>query len=211
MEYFGRRHLSSTTGSGTDYTAPLSPASATVTATVGSAQLSVGFGVIPPSSVVVVGLTNIPLGTEVSDGDTMGARTIYSIIICPTNVSFSRVQFRENPDPSSIDVTWPVGIITTFPLERTTTPFSPPCGVLPIYNDKIETVPVWGSYLCTGTGCSDKSITSSWTDQYMNDSSEWTDFYSISVQYDYFSIDFKCRITYLGVHGSRQGPYVGSH
>ena len=209
----GEGTLSSTNGSGTTLSAKLDPGDIKITATINYVGQSVPvtvppFMVIVPSSVAVLGYTDKPLGTEVANGDVMGAHTEYSIVICPTNVSFHNVQFRENPDPANITNTWPNGVTTVLPINRTGS-FGVSCGN-PFLTDTNETIPIWTSYLCVGNNCSDESIQASWTDQYKDESGAWADFFNLNVQYYYFASDFKCQITYLGVPGGKQGPYNGS-
>lgn len=207
----GNGTISSTNGSGTTFTAKLSPGSATVTAQVGGVTIPTTFSNIAPSSITVVGHADHPFGSSVGIGDakSMGARTYYDIIVGPTSVSFANAELRENPEPSSKNVTWPSGYQTLISFERSSfDPFS--CGGVPSATDRIST----GSKLFDvrllqkpDGYLGNESFSVSWTDQYKNDSGQWTDFFTLTANYDFSASDATCRITYLGVPGSKQGPY----
>jgi hypothetical protein len=199
----GGGSISPTNGNNATFTAPKTPGTSTVHAKIGGKELTQDFKVIAPSSITVVGLTNSPLGTEVTNGTTMGAQTIYSTIIGPTNVSFQYTQFREFIPP--VSVTWPNGTNTTFKINSTTTPFSLSCGGS--QPDEIMISPQLISNLFNGTNYVDFSFTSTWTDQYQDNSGNWVDYYTLNAKYEFRASDKKCRITYLGVPGSWQGPY----
>jgi hypothetical protein len=196
--------VSPTNGSSTTFTAGLSPTTATVHAQIDGAELTQDFSVIAPSSITVIGYTNLPPGTEDPNGTMMGAQTIYSDIIGPTNVSFENVSFRENvPAPS---MTWPNGSNTTDNVKFTVIPIHVTCGGDVLDKVKIDNnVPI--SYIFDGTNYVDFSFANTWTDQYLNDAGVWTDYYTLSATFEFRGSDKKSRVTYLGIPGSWQGPY----
>jgi hypothetical protein len=146
----------------------MSPTTSTVHAQIGGAELTVNFSVIPPSSITVVSNWD-ELGTANPNGTTMRAKTSYQVVVRPTNVSFGNVTFRENVSPDIIH--WPSGLVETnapqhgFP--------TPDCSHL--MEDTIS------SYFPTadifdGTNYVNFSYSSTWMDQYQNDSGNWVDF-----------------------------------
>ncbi|MGH7952939.1 MAG: hypothetical protein ACREFE_13630, partial [Limisphaerales bacterium] len=202
----GNGTISSTNGSGTTFTASLTPGSATVTAKIDDVTIPTTFGNIAPSSLIVLSITDSPPGTENTNGTTMGAETIYTDVIGSTNVSFYKVDFRENPDPATMSVTWPNGTNTTIRSDRATSPWGVSCGNSTVF-DTISAPEVPISYLFNGTNYVDFSFTSSWTDQYKNEGGAWINFYTLTAKYEYRGSDKKCRVTYLDVAGGWQGPF----
>jgi hypothetical protein len=199
----GGGSVSPASGSGTTFTASKSPSSPVVHAKKEGAELTVNFNVIPPSSITVIGLTNSPPGTETANGTVVGARTIFTDIFGPTNVSFLNAEVRESIPP--LTVTWPNGTNEIIHVVATTDPINIPCGgSIP---DTIMSMNTPMSYLFNGTNYVDFSYTSTWTDQYKDDSGNWVDFYTLTATYEFRASDKKCRITYLGTSGSWQGPY----
>lgn len=201
----GGGKLSLTNGSSTTFTAGFAPAISTVHAKFKDQELTQAVSVIAPSSITVVGLTNLPQGTENTNGTLMGAETDYSIVIGLTNVSFQNAPIRENPNPASMTVAWPNGTNATIYFSRSTNAYYLPCGGLKV--DQITSVVVPTSYLFNGTNYVDFSYTSTWTDQYKNESGNWVDYFTKTAKYEFRASDKKCRITYLGVPGNWQGPY----
>ena len=201
----GGGRILSTSGSDTTYIAPLRPTSATITATVGTAQLSVGFSVIPPNSLIVDSHTDAPaeLGTEDANGTQMGARTYYNIEIGPNTVSFDMVSFRENLPP--LTVTWPNRTTTPIMVIGRTNSISFPCGSRAEDNITAGLRPI--DLLFNGTNYEDFSYDYTWHDQYQNDAGEWVDFVTVNRRTVYHGNDKKCQVTYQGVSGSWQGPF----
>jgi hypothetical protein len=192
-----------TNGSSTTFFAGFSPKASTVHAKYKGQELTQGFSVIAPSSITVVGYTNSPPGKENTNGILMGAQTIYSTIIGPTNVSFENAKLRENTQP--FNVTWPNSTNWTYVVNSTTNPFSPPCGGFVPDDIQANNVPI--TWLFNGTNYIDFSFSNSWTDQYQDDSGNWVDYFSLNAKYEFRASDKKCRVTYLGMPGSWQGPY----
>jgi len=198
--------LSVTNGSSTVYTAPLSPTTATIYATVETAQLTVTFNVIPPSSITVASQVDWPPATSDPAGTKMGAETDYLNILGPTNVSFYNVSFRENPQPASINVTWPNGTNMVISFNRTTNSWRLPCGDYTV-GDQILMPLVSTSYLFDGTNYMGFSFSNLWTYQYLNQSGIWTDFYTLDAKFEFRGSDKECQVIYLSKPGGWQGPY----
>jgi hypothetical protein len=185
----------------------MSPSTSTITAKVGTAQQSVTFNVIPPSSITVITNQDNPsaFGTENPSGSHMGAETIYTVAIGPTNVSFANVTFGENTNPASMTVTWPNGTNTVQNFSRRPE-FSLYCGQYTSH-DTVSSSLLPISLLFNGTNYTNSSYTDSWTDRYLNEAGVWTDFYTMTVVRAFRGSDKKCQITYLGVPGDWQGPF----
>ena len=207
----GGGSLSGTNGGGVNYTAPLSPTTATINATVETAKLSVTFNIIAPNSVTVLSQVDWPPGTANPSGTLMGAETDYIDAIGPTNVSFDNVYFRENPQPASISITWPNGTNSIISFNRTTNGWMMACGQYTI-GDKITSpdVPtplVPESYLYTGSNYVNFSFGNTWTYQYQNKSGNWTDFYPLTYSVKYLGGSKQCQVIYLSKLGGLEGPF----
>jgi hypothetical protein len=207
----GGGSINSTNGSATLFTASHSPSTSTIHAKIGSADLSLTFHVIAPSSVTVLSSVDWPPRTGNTNGTLMGAETDYLDAIGPTNVSFDNVLFRENPEPSSIAVTWPNGTNTTIHFNRTTSGWNIACGQFTV-GDQITSPAVPSpliptSYLFNGTANVDFSFGNSWTYQYMNEAGAWVDFYTLTYEVEYHGSNKQCHVIYLGKPGGWQGPY----
>lgn len=104
----GAGSISSRNGSGTTFTAPLSPTNSTVTAQVGPTSQAVPFGVIPPTGLTPTlwyDVTNF--GINGPPNNRIGAESWFNIQVLPTTVSFHYVTFRENKPGDTY--TWPNG------------------------------------------------------------------------------------------------------
>ena len=120
------------------------------------------------------------------------------------NVSFENAFFRENvPAPN---INWPNGSNTTANVNFTTRPFHLSCGgYQPDQIQITNNVPI--SYIFNGTNYVDFPFPNTWTDQYQDDSGAWVDYFTLTATFEFRGSDKKCRVTYLGVPGSWQGPY----
>jgi hypothetical protein len=197
--------LSATNGGSTVYTAPLSPTTATIIATVETAQLSVTFNVIPPS-----GIGNVSVYQDVGWGATgtngIGAQTIFWFSVLPTDVSFAHVQFRENIPTSSTN-TWPNGFRSYS--EGKLVPFGAEGNCDSVNSDTIGDPPRPASRLYNGTNYVNFSYSLTWADEYLNADGNWVSFVTMHTTTEYRGSDLKCREIYQGVSGSWQGPWGG--
>ncbi len=201
--------ISGTNGPGIDYTAPLHKTSATVYATVGTAEpLPVPFSIIPPSSITVNSFVDHPefFGTQNPSGTQMGAQTVFTSTINPTSVSFNNVTFRENPEPSSMDVTWPDRTLMTIHFQRNTNGWKMDCGQDQI-DDGIQTPGLNPSSLLTGAISDIFSFENSWTIQYQSDAGAWIDFSTRSRKCEYKASNRQAHLIYCSKPGGWQGPY----
>jgi len=201
----GGGHFSgSTNGPGIYFIASKSPSTSIVHAKKGTtADLSITFNVIPPSSIKIISNWDVSLGTENPSGIKMAARTDYQFVIGPTNVSFVGIEFRENLPV--LDWTWPNGSSGHYSATTKQIPTPPYCDN--IVNDNIEEPMRDTSLLFNGTNYVNFSYTYTWTNQYKNESATWVDFKVMSTTTEYRGSDKKCRETYLGVPGGWQGPW----
>jgi len=189
------------------FTASLSPSSPTIIAQIAGAKLTTTFNVIAPRFITVSSPVDQPLGTQKTNGTQMGADTEYTITINPTTVSFNNVTFRENPEPSSITVTWPDSTVMVVGFERTTNGWKLACGQIE-KNDEVSTPGLNpSSQLFNGTSYVDFSFGNSWTYQYQNDASQWIDFCPLTAKFEYKGSTFQARVTFCGTPGGWQGPY----
>ena len=198
----GGGSISSTSGPNTNFKNHSPSTTSTIHAEKDGDELTKTFTVIAPDSITVVGLTNKPLGTANSNGSQMGARTDYTIVIGPTNVSFENATIRENLPLLSL--TWPNGTNEAEYSVGTTNGASISCSP---GGDFIKDGPKPISYLFNGTNYVDFSFDYTWTYQYQNEAGAWVDFKTMNTHTAFRGSDKQCQETYLGVPGSWQGPY----
>jgi hypothetical protein len=191
--------VSPTNGSSTTFSAGFSPKTPTVHAEYKGQKCTQDFSVIAPSSITVISNWDNPSGTVNTNGTTMRAETFYEVLVSPTNVDFNGAHFRENVTPNIIH--WPCGIVETnmpiigFP--------GVPCSHL--LQDDIKAV-ADASKIFNGTNYANFSFSSTWTDQYQDDSGNWVDIQTLTVKREYNS-SRQARVTYLDVPGGWQGPF----
>ena len=196
----GGGSISLINGPATTFTASKSPSSPTVHASKEGAEVIASFNVITPSSITVVSNWDEPWGAANPNGTMMGARTHYLVVIGPTDVSFGNVTFRENVSPDIIH--WPSGVETNTPQHGFPTP-----GCDYVEQDLIS-IYTSTSRIFDGTNYVPFSYSSTWTDQYQDDSGNWVDFVTRNVTREFHS-DKTARVIYMGVPSINwQGPYL---
>ncbi len=203
----GAGSISPTNGNGTKFTASLNPGSATVTAQIDNVTTQTTFSVVAPDSISIQSsVDNPPNKNQNPNGTQMGAETDYVDIIGPTNVSFNNVLFRENPNPASVNITWPNNSNWVVAFHRSGWQMG--CGQI-TFKDSIDSPgPLFAtSFIYNGTSYTNFSFGNSWTDQYQNQAGIWTDFFTLTYEVEYLGSTRQCRVIYLGQPGGWQGPY----
>ena len=202
----GKGRINSTNGSGTVFTASMSPGSATVTAAIGNATIQTTLTVIAPKSLTVIGNYDWPQETEDPNGTRMGAGTFYTNEIEPTTVSFYNASFREEQTPD-MTLTWPNGHVSTINFSESTNAWGVPCGTSTFLDQaRMPLVPT--SYIYNGTSYVDFSFsTPAWHDQYRDENWNWVNFATLTLSIEFRGSDRKCRVIYCGIPGGWQGPY----
>jgi hypothetical protein len=198
----GQGRISSTSGSGTVFTAAMGPGSATVTATIANVNIQTELSIVAPSSVAVIGYAD-QYAAYNRVGTLMAAETTFTNVLNPTTVSFNNVSFRENPEPSSMVITWPNQTVMTITFLRSA--FTFPCGD-DRQADDIHPTP-YSTSLLVGATTDTYSISNSWTWQYLNDVGAWTDCCQISRKLEFNVSNGQERIIYCGKPGGWQGPF----
>ena len=202
----GNGTISSTTGSGTTFTASLSPGRATVTAQVGTATQPVTFNIIAPSGIGNVSdYQDVGLGTE--GANHIGAFTKFSLDLLPTTVNFGNVSIREDT-PTSPVRHWPNGDLTQTPANVQDFPAGGNCAAFngdDIAYGKVAPVPI--AKLSNGTSYVDFSFPLDWTDEYLNASGEWIQFANLEMITKFRGADQACQVIYQNVPGRYQGPW----
>lgn len=202
----GQGTISPTTGSTTVLTAKKSPGSATVTAHVRDIDIRTGFGIVAPQSITVTGFEDKTSG-HVASGTAMYAHTVFTSNIDPTSVSFHNVIFRENPEPSSLQFTWPNGHNTILIFERRTnesTWFL--CGDSE-FSDDIDPISAYPTSWLDGATSNNFSFENAWTYQYLNEAGVWIDCCSLSRKLEFDTNNHEARLTFCGKPGGWQGPF----
>jgi hypothetical protein len=199
----GAGSISSTNGPFTILTASLSPSNSTVVAQIGTVTQALAFKVVAPSGIGNVSVvTNLGLGA--TGTNTIGAQTVFSLSILPTNVSFANVQFRENI-PAFI-ITWPNNMYT--PVGARIVPFSMEGQCDAIASDTLQDGPWPRALLYRGTNYVDFPVYLTWMNQYLDASTNWVDFAILQTITTYRGSDQKCLQKYQGVPGAWQGPWA---
>jgi hypothetical protein len=200
----GGGSLSGTTGPNTTLTASMSPTNSTVLAQIGSATQALAFKVLAPS-----GIGNVSVYKNVGWGqvgtNSIGAMTTFWFSVLPTNVSFANVQFRENIPVSPVHH-WPSGRNTVNPTNIVSFGSAGDCAYAD--SDNIGEGPWDIGRLYNGTNWVDFSYSLTWTNEYLNASSNWIPFAPLSTTTQFRGSDRKCMETYQGVPGSWQGPWA---
>jgi len=198
----GGGQVSPTNGPNTTFTAGFTPTNSTVHAKFLGQELKQDFSVIAPGSIIVVSNWDQPFGPVNTNGTITGAQTFYLVSVTPTNVDFSNVAFREHVSPNIIK--WPCGLLETnmpgigFPTIT--------CSHM--LKDCIATHPHI-SNIFDGTNYVDFSYPSTWTNQYLGDTSNWVDFATMNVTRKFRGSDKKAEVIYQGIPSINwQGPYL---
>ena len=200
----GAGSLSATSGPSTILTASLSPTNSTVIAQIDSATQALAFKVVAPS-----GVGNVSVYRDTGWGEvgtnTIGAMTTFWFSVLPTNVSFANVHFRENLPASPIHH-WPSGLATFSPTNIVLFGSEGDCAYAD--SDDIGEGP-WGiGRLNNGTNYANFSYSLTWTNEYLNASSNWIPFATMHTTTEFRGSDQKCRETYQDVPGEWQGPWA---
>jgi hypothetical protein len=199
----GGGSLSPTNGSSTTLTASLSPTNSTVVLQIGSVTQALPFSVVAPSGIGNVTVyTNLGLGA--TGTNSIGAQTVFSVIILPTNVSFANVQFRE--DIPAFIITWPNNTYT--PVDARIVPLGAEGQCDAVADDTIQDGPWPIAVLYRGTNYVDFPVYLTWADQYLNASTNWVDFATVQTITTYRGLDQKCQQKYQGIPGAWQGPWA---
>ena len=122
-------------------------------------------------------------------------------------MSFVNVAFRED-FPNSPTNTWPNGYKSYIGAFTFGFGAGGECGFA--NSDTIgdgQTGPRPIGRLFNGTNYADFSYSASWTDEYLNASSNWISFAPMQTTTEFRGSDQKCRETYQGVSGDWQGPW----
>jgi hypothetical protein len=182
----------------------MSPSNATVVADFGSVKKSLAFTVIAPQGIGYVRVGEEPgLGAAGTNG--IDAETIFWAKVMPTNVSFARVQKRENIPDSPVHH-WPNGTNSYNSAHIVGMGAGSECAY--IIEDTIGDGPFPASRLFNGTNYVDFSYSITWTNEYLNASSNWIPFATMSTTTEYKGSNKTCRVTYQGVPGAPQGPWA---
>ena len=199
----GGGSLSHTSGGSTTFTASVSPGASTVTAQVGSEQLSVPFKVIAPSGSIVA--PNPSQGLLGHSGtNEIGQSSMYTVYIAPTTVSFFNVQFRESSGSFTNNFKWPNG--TNGILPDLNSDLSVDCDNE--YADLIADGLYPKSYIDNGINYIDFSYTTKWVLQYQNNSGTWVTFTTNTTVTEFSGTSLQTCVTYNGVPGyCPQGPF----
>jgi hypothetical protein len=144
--------------------------------------------------------TNFGWGT--AGTNSIGADTQYLVQILPTSVSFVNVQMRENISPP-VTNTWP-DHSKFYVLATNAWGFGGDC--LAAFEDEIAAPPLPKSKLYNGTNYVGFSYSLTWTNEYLNASSNWVPFATGQTTTQYRS-DGSCQETYQSIPGSWQGPW----
>lgn len=201
-----------TSSNSTTLTADLDPGSPTVAVLVYDSErkyddspvyTSINFDVIAPSGLVYTKIDDIPPWTLWSSGtEYLGAATKYSILVTPTNVSFSNVSIYENFGAGQTG-TWPDG--SNFPF---------PSGYVgpipPNANNRIADTQLGGLFnsnkLWTGTQWQNYYPSFTFPFQYVREVGMQT-FDVVTADHHYYHTSCTAYVAIDGVPGGIQGPW----
>jgi len=208
--------VSPTSGTTTVLTAKKTPAGVTVKVTVYDSLSKFDdapviktkpFSVIAPNGEIITENNNP--GFPPAGNNNIGAWTNYDVQLTPTSVSFINATFREHIEAQTLP-NWPNGT----PLS---VPAADPCFAVSANNyviggDDISSGPYPKSRLDNNpdpnvTNYVDHQYDVNWDVQYLNESSDWETYNSLSTTTRYKGSTLQCQQEYEGDKGDWQGPW----